>query len=84
MTVHLDLPAELVERLNQKAAEQGLSLTAYLVQAVLGEAANGRLDPDSEKHRRATAASCILEIRKRVRPDPEGWTSRDYIRYGRR
>jgi hypothetical protein len=23
-------------------------------------------------------------LRARVKPDPEGWTTRDYIRYGRR
>ena len=23
-------------------------------------------------------------LRSRVKPDPEGWTTRDYVRYGRR
>jgi hypothetical protein len=30
------------------------------------------------------AAARILEIQKRVKPDPEGWTIRDYIDHGRR
>ena len=34
--------------------------------------------------KRADAGARILEIQKRVKPDPEGWTSRDYINYGRR
>jgi hypothetical protein len=30
------------------------------------------------------AIARILEIQKRVKPDPEGWMIRDYISYGRR
>jgi hypothetical protein len=30
------------------------------------------------------AAARILEIQKRVKPDPEGWTIRNYIDHGRR
>ena len=30
------------------------------------------------------AAEGILELQKQVKPDPEGWTIRDYIDYGRR
>ena len=30
------------------------------------------------------AVERILEIRKRMKPDPEGWTIRQYIEYGRR
>ena len=46
---------------------------------------NGAPTDDAEKRRkRAEAGARILEIQKRVKPDPEGWTSRDYINYGRR
>ena len=46
---------------------------------------NGGPTDDAEKRRkRAEAGARILEIQKRVKPDPEGWTSRDYINYGRR
>lgn len=30
------------------------------------------------------AAERILELQKNVKPDPEGWTNRDYIDHGRR
>jgi hypothetical protein len=30
------------------------------------------------------AAEGILDVRTRVKPDPEGWTSRDYVVHGRR
>jgi hypothetical protein len=46
---------------------------------------NGAPTDDAEqRRRRAEAGARILEIQKRVKPDPEGWTSRDYINYGRR
>ena len=84
MTVHLDWPAEVVQRLTEEARRKGLSLDDYLLQTVL-KTANGATPTDeSERHqRRQAAAARILEIQKRVKPDPEGWTSRDYINYGR-
>lgn len=30
------------------------------------------------------AAEGILRLQKEVKPDPEGWTTRDYIQNGRR
>jgi SAM-dependent methyltransferase len=35
MTVHLDWPADLVDRLNKEARERGLSLDAYVLEKVL-------------------------------------------------
>lgn len=35
----------------------------------------------------AASGSLVAEmraLRARVKPDPEGWTTRDYVRYGRR
>ena len=35
----------------------------------------------------APSGSVVAEmraLRARVKPDPEGWTTRDYVRYGRR
>jgi hypothetical protein len=28
--------------------------------------------------------AAMRALRARVKPDPEGWTTRDYVRYGRR
>ena len=41
-------------------------------------------DDTENRRKRAEAGARILEIQKRVKPDPEGWTSRDYINHGRR
>jgi hypothetical protein len=86
MTVQLDWPPDVVDRLTEEARRKGLSLDAYLLQTVLQQkGSNGTLTDDAEKRRkRADAGARILEIQKRVKPDPEGWTSRDYINYGRR
>jgi hypothetical protein len=87
MTVHLDWPPDVVDRLTKEARQKGLSLDAYVLQTVLQQ--NSSKEPpvieEAEKHRRRQEAGArILEIQKRVKPDPEGWTSRDYIDYGRR
>jgi len=86
MTVHLDWPPDVVDRLIKEARQKGLSLEAYVLQTVLQQSSNvAPAIDDAENHRRRQeAAARILEIQKRVKPDPEGWTSRDYINRGRR
>jgi hypothetical protein len=61
-------------------------LDAYLLQTVpQQESSNGAPDDEAEKRcKRADAGARIIEIQTRVKPDPEVWTSRDYINYGRR
>ena len=59
-----------------KAAAQGLTLEAWFLKMAEQEA-----PPDES--RAARAAARILEIQKRVKPDPEGWTVHDYIKHGR-
>jgi hypothetical protein len=87
MTVQLDWPQDVVDRLTEEARQKGLSLDAYVLQTVLQQkGSNGgpAIDESEKRRRREEAAARILEIQKRVKPDPEGWTSRDYINYGRR
>jgi len=86
MTVQLDWPSDVVDRLTEEARRKGLSLDAYVLQTVLRQSSNGApaIDEVEKRRRRQEAAARILEIQKRVKPDPEGWTSRDYINYGRR
>ena len=85
MIVHLDWPPDVVDRLTEEARKKGLSLDAWLLQTVLQQRGSNGAPTDTERRRkRAQAGARILEIQQRVRPDPEGWTSRDYINYGRR
>jgi hypothetical protein len=86
MTVHLEWPSDVVDRLTEEARQKGLSLDAYLLQTVLEQkGSNGTTSTDETERRRqrAEAGSRILAIQQRVKPDPEGWTSRDYIDCGR-
>jgi hypothetical protein len=78
MTVRIELPAEQVAALSAKAAAQGLTLEDWF-RVLAGQEA-----PQVNRRRLAQAAAArILEIQKRVKPDPEGWTVRDYIDQGR-
>ena len=73
----IELPDDQAAALNAKAAAQGLTLTAWL-QALADS------DPSQQKPRSAKeAVARILELQKHVKPDPEGWTVKDYINYGR-
>jgi len=57
-----------------------------LLQMVLKREGDSALliDDPEIRRRRKEAAARILGIQKRVKPDLEGWTSGDYINYGRR
>lgn len=70
----------MVQRVAEEARTKGLSLDAYLLQTVLQQQGSSGLPTDdaANRRKRAEAGARILEIQKRVKPDPEGWTSRDY------
>jgi hypothetical protein len=86
MTVEFDWPSDVVDRLTEEARKKGLTLEDYLLEPILQQkGSNSAPTDDAEKRRkRADAGARILEIQKRIKPDPEGWTSHDYINYGRR
>ena len=73
----IELPDDQAAALSAKAAAQGLSLAAWL--QALAEPDLSRHKPQSAKD----AVARILKLQKHVRPDPEGWTVKDYINYGR-
>lgn len=76
MTV-IELPDHQAAALKAKAAAQGLTLEAWL-QKLAGEEA-----PSSAPRSPQEAVACILQLQKRVKPDPEGWTVHDYINHDR-
>jgi hypothetical protein len=86
MTIQFDWPPDIVRRLTDEARRKGASLGDFLLQSALSE--TGFTGPETripdERGKRTEARLRILEIQSRVRPDPEGWTSRDYINLGRR
>jgi hypothetical protein len=79
MTVKIELSDQQAAALQAKAATLGLSLEDWFQRMA------SQQSPTRQPHRDAGAAAAhILELQRRVKPDPEGWTSRDYINFGRR
>ena len=86
MTIQLDWPPDVVNRLTEEARQKGLSLEAYVLQSVLQQAgSNGTTSPDDDEKRRKReqAAASIREIRKSLTLGPD-LTIRDLINEGRR
>jgi hypothetical protein len=82
MSLTIELSDESAALLKEQAAARGLSVDAW-VQALAREKARSD-EVRSGRQKAQAAAARILEIQKRVKPDPEGWTIRDYINLGRR
>ena len=79
MTLQLNWPPDIVDRLTAEASQKGLSLDAYLLQTVLK-------NPPNESTRRQTreeAGRSIRELRKGNILGPD-LTIRDLIEEGRR
>lgn len=84
MTVQLDWPPDVVERLTEEARRKGLSLDAYLLEAVLQQkVANGTPDDAERRRKREAAGRSIRGLRKGNILGP-GLTIRDLIEEGRR
>jgi len=81
MSQAIELSDESVALLRQQAAAHGLSVDEWIL-AFARERANLVPVPSTRQNAQAAAAR-IRDIQKRVKPDPEGWTIRDYIEHGR-
>jgi hypothetical protein len=81
MSKIVELSDESAALLQLQASAHGLTVQAW-VQTLPFEKAQTDDTPPSRQKAEA-AVSRILELQKRVKPDPEGWTIRDYIDHGR-
>jgi hypothetical protein len=79
MTVKIELSDQQAAALQGRAATLGLSLEDWFQNMANQESAVRHFCRDAR-----TAAAHILELQQNVKPDPEGWTIRDYIDRGRR
>lgn len=86
MTFELDWPPEIVARLTEEARQKGLSLDAYLLQALF-EKKGGEIGADAEgavgQRAREEAGRSIRELRKGNVLGPD-LSVRDLIEEGRR
>jgi hypothetical protein len=81
MSQTIELSDESVALLKRQAEAHGLSVDAWVLALAREKARMENAGPVRETAQAAVAQ--ILEIQKRVKPDPEGWTIRDYIDHGR-
>ena len=82
MSLTIRISEESAALLARQAAAHGLSVEAWVEELAHQKVTAKEAQPAQQEARAAIAR--ILEIQKRVKPDPEGWTVRDYINYGRR
>jgi hypothetical protein len=81
MSQTIELSDEIAALLKRQAEAHGLSVDAW-VQVLAREKAHiDNVEPSRQSAQ--AAAARILEIQKRVKPDPDGWTIRNYIDHGR-
>lgn len=81
MSQIIHISDESAALLARQAAAHGKSLEEWVEELAFEKArANGA----TRRAKTRAAAEGILELQKSVQPDPEGWTIRDYINYGRR
>lgn len=85
MTVQLDWPQDIVDRIAKQARRQGVSMDAYVLQAVLQlEVSNGSApSDDAMRQAREQAGRNIRELRKNNILGTD-LTIRDLIQEGRR
>jgi hypothetical protein len=82
MSQTIELSDESAALLKRQAAAHGLSVDSWVETLAREKARTDDVQPDRQKAQ--AAAARLLQIQKRVKPDPEGWTTRDYIEHGRR
>jgi len=75
----IELPDDLAAALKARAAAQGLTLEAWLEKLAAGEQ-----PAEAGRESKEAAAASTVGPQRDVKPDPEGWTVRDYINWGRR
>ena len=74
MTVTIQLSDEQAAALQAKAAAEGLSLEKWFESLV---------DHEIHDNEPGSVVAEMRALRARVKPDLEGWTTRDYVNYGR-
>ena len=84
-TVKIDIPDQQAAVLSEKAAAQGMTLERWFQNVAEKEA--GRPNTHAAPAPTGQRGSVVEEMRKlraSIKPDPEGWTTRDYVNHGRR
>jgi hypothetical protein len=83
-TVKIDISDQQAAALSAKAAAQGLTLETWFQKVVDQEAGRGDARETARPEQHGSVVEEMRKLRARIKPDPEGWTTRDYVNYGRR
>lgn len=75
MTVTIQLSDEQAAALQAKAAAQGLNLETWLQKLA---------ERETRQNQPGSVVAQMRALRARIRPDPDGLTTRDYVNHGRK
>ncbi|MGH9619200.1 MAG: hypothetical protein ACRD45_05735 [Bryobacteraceae bacterium] len=78
-TITISLPDPEAAELVAQASAREMSLEAW-VRRLAVQSTEGSKSSEDSVH---AAIARIRELRQRVKPDPGGWTVRDYVEFGR-
>lgn len=77
MMLTIELSDQQAAALEEKAARQGLTIQELIHKLV-------ELETPTLTPQHGNVVEEMRKLRASVKPDPEGWTTRDYVNYGRR
>jgi hypothetical protein len=82
----IQISEKSAELLAQQAAEHGITVEAWIEELAAEKArtATSGVLPTKGGHLGRSLIEQMRELRSHVKPDPQGWTVRDYVDYGRR
>ena len=80
MSQVVHISEESAELLSQQAEARGLSLEAWIERLASEHAL---VSATTRNSRTRAAAEGLIEMQKQIKPDPDGWTVRDYLENGR-
>ena len=84
-TVKIDIPDQQAAALSAKAAAQGMTLESWFQKVAEKEAGRAHVHENPPAPgRHGSVVEEMRKLRASIKPDPEGWTTRDYVNHGRR
>ena len=87
MSKVVHISEESAALLGEQAEARGLSLEAWIERLASEHGIVGASVPvgaTTRNSRTRAAAEGLIEMQKQIKPDPDGWTIRDYLENGRR
>lgn len=87
MSHTVQISEKSAELLAKQAAARGVTVEAWIEELAIEQAKLAAASTVRRADVRPGGGSVVEQMRKlrlRVKPDPEGWTVKDYVEYGRR